>query len=1215
MFSTIFKFEIKRWFKSPAFYIYCAIFFLFALFVSASALGVFSGSTSTIASPLVINSPLAINAILNGLTTFVYFLIPTIIGTAVYRDFKTNMHNVLFSYPLTKGNYIFAKFTSSILITVLIVCTIIIGFVTAQFLPGVREDLLGPNRAWAYIQVLVLMIIPNIILFGTIVFGLVTFTRNVYVGFIFVLLLFVFQNVLQSFAAESDNLKNIALFDPFGGSAVAYLTKYWTISEKNTNNIPFEGVFLYNRLIWLSIAVLIFSAVTYTFSFTQSSFSFKRKSKGERIVKDNFGSIIRIKLPEINYSFSLWSKLKLAWSLSSYDFRFIVRNWTFIVIMLICMGMAFSIAAFVGQLFGTETYPVTWKMLEVIGSVYTFFTSILIYLFAGILLNRATTDRINLLIDATATPDWVLYVSKYIALVKMVILIALVSILSAVLYQLYKGYFNFEFGLYLKKLLVLDMLKYLVVIAFALFIQSLFKNYMAGFMVCLFVIILLPLLRKVGVEQQIFIFNTNPSIDYSDMNGYGNLNEFLTYKVYWLFSAAILIICTLLLYKRGIVSSAKERLLLARKRFTPSVSVPLLVVVLGFVGIGYTIYYQNNVLDKFESSREQELKVVDYEKKFKRYSTLDQPRIVDTKVDINLFPSTRNYNAKVTFVVKNKSENPIDTLLINYGDNLKSLEIGNDAKLVSQDSILEVRIYALGKALLPGDSLVMMSYLENKPNTFFKDKSPVIGNGTFIRNGEIFPSIGYQEDYELTNNVIRMLNGLPNRDRMMNPTDAAALKNTYISNEADWIQFEAVVSTDEDQIAIAPGNLVKEWTKDGRRYFHYKMDDKMLNFYAFISGKYEVKRDKLNGINLEIYYHKDHIFNIDRMMKSMKSALTYYEKEFSPYQFNQLRIIEFPKSYGSFAQAFANTVPFSETVGFIAQIDDEDPNAVDYMYAITAHEIAHQWWAHQVIGAKAKGATMLSESLAEYSSLKVLEHAYGKGQMRKFLKVALDDYLRGRTNEQIKENPLMYNEGQQHIHYQKGSLAMYAMSDFLGEHDFNAFLKDYIQRVAFQEAPYTTSIEFVDLLKTYIPDSLQYLVKDMYETITLYDNSIKSVTSKKLANDKYQVDIEFNVSKYRAGDKGEKSYEDSKGTALKYKSGDMEIKSLPLADYIEIAVFGDPKDVNHKSIDNEIYNKRYKIDKINNKVSIIVDQKPFEVGVDPYNKLIDTNSDDNRKKL
>src|SRR5690606_30351208 len=189
-------------------------------------------------------------------------------------------------------------------------------------------------------------------------------------------------------------------------------------------------------------------------------------------------------------------------------------------------------------------------------------------------------------------------------------------------------------------------------------------------------------------------------------------------------------------------------------------------------------------------------------------------------------------------------------------------------------------------------------------------------------------------------------------------------------------------------------------------------------------------------------------------------------------------------------------MPFSEAIGFIADVDEDNPDAVDYPFSVVSHEMAHQWWAHQVIGANVKGATLLSESLSEYSSLKVWDKEYGKFQMRKLLKEALDSYLKGRTREWTEENPLMYIENQQYIHYNKGSLVMYTMSDYMSERPFNNFLKEFISQKKFQEAPYTNSVEFVDLLKEHTPDSLQYLITDMFETITLYDNKVDDVEVK-----------------------------------------------------------------------------------------------------------------------
>ena len=101
-------------------------------------------------------------------------------------------------------------------------------------------------------------------------------------------------------------------------------------------------------------------------------------------------------------------------------------------------------------------------------------------------------------------------------------------------------------------------------------------------------------------------------------------------------------------------------------------------------------------------------------------------------------------------------------------------------------------------------------------------------------------------------------------------------------------------ATSPDQIAIAPGYLQKEWTENGRRYFHYKMDAPMLNLYSIQSARYAVRRDRWQDVNLEIYYQPGHEFDLDTMMESMKESLAYCSANFSPFQFHQLRIIEFP---------------------------------------------------------------------------------------------------------------------------------------------------------------------------------------------------------------------------------------------------------------------------------------------------------------------------------
>ncbi len=1215
MLKHIFLFETKRWFTTWTFYIYCIIFFALSFLTMAVTLGYFDKQGVTTTSNVFFNSPIAINSILNSLSWLVYFIVPTVIGATIYRDFKYNVHTILYSYPFTKFDYLVGKFLSGFVITILITITMGFAFYLATILPLANPDLVGPIKISAYFQTYLLFVIPNIFFIGTILFCLVTLTRNVSIGVIFIFLIFITKIVISNVSNNIDDKYWFALFEPFGNEALNYVTKYWTVEDQNYNNLPLTNIIIYNRLLWIAISLLIFIGFYFTFSFTQSPISITKKKKGERFIKNNFGTILKLNLPKVNYNYSFSHNIKTSWNLSKFEFSNIVKNWIFIcllIIMLFCiLGSGYTLGK---EFYGTRTYPVTWKVLDTISPFSNLFTSIAIFLFSGILLQNPVTSRMNLLVDSTPIPNWTLYLSKVFALIKMTLLFLLVSMLSGLILQSFYGYFNFELDVYFKSLFVFNLIDFVIIILVTVFIQSLFKNYLIGFIVIIVYTLLKSFFSKLGIEQEIFYFNSGSIGKYSDMNGFGSTRTFFIYKAYWFFFALVLSCLTLILWRRGILSGVKERLAIAKTRLNAKIVAPLVIFFIGFIGIGSAIYWHDNIMQPYISQQDQELQLIDYEKKYKRFEKYPQPRITDVNVAMNIFPYQNDYNATVKYIVKNKTNQPIDSIFINYDKNLKYIKFNKPNTLVLKDTLYQFNIYKLAKALQPGESMNVEFKVQNQPNTFLADRSPVITNGTFINNS-IFPSFGYSSNNEIADNDVRKKYGLPKKELMAETNDPEARKNTYISNEADWINFETVVSTAADQIAIAPGYLQKEWKKDGRKYFHYKMDQKMLNFYAFNSGIYEVKKENKDGINYEVYYQKGHEYNVDRMMNAMQKSIKYYSENFSPYQHKQARIIEFPRIKGSFAQAFANTMPLSEGIGFIAHVDEDDPNAVDYPFSVVSHEMAHQWWAHQVIGANVKGATLMSESMSEYSSLMVLQQRYGKLQMHKFLKDALDNYLRGRTFERVAENPLMFNENQQYIHYNKGSLVLFAISDYIGEKNFNNALKGYIAQVAFQEAPYTNSYEFVNAIKKATPDSLQYLIKDMFETITLYDNKVNKALFKKLPNGNYLVDIDFNVSKYRADSKGKKSFKDEKGKTLSTVVEKQKIESLPLQDYIEIGIFGEPKKQGNYTIDNELFLKKYKIDKINNKLQIEVKEKPIQVGVDPYNKLIDTDSNDNRKKI
>lgn len=1218
MFSTIFKQELKYWFKKPVFYIYATIFFLLAFFISATTAGIWDGITGTTGSSRIVNSPINILGVFDLLLFFIFFLFPSIIGVSIYRDFKSEMHTILYSYPFTKANYLFAKFFSGILIISVIMLVIALGMFIGFRFPGTNSEIVESFKFMAYVKSYVVFILPNVLFFGAVVFAIVTFSRNIGAGFITIIILLFFQGAIGTILSEPEQENWLAILDPSGSSALNVYTKYWTMSEQNETQLPVKELILYNRLFWLAISSLIFGLVYKYFKFSQNAISISfKKVKSERITKSNFSGITRINLPKVVHNYSFINNLKTMWRLSNIDFKFIFKSIPFICILIVGLLMLVGTLFFSGMIFGTETLPVTWQMLGG-GNVFSFFViNICTFLYAGILVQRAETAKIYHLVDSTPVPNWTLLFSKLIALLKMQLVLLAVIMLAGMLYQTYKGYYDYEIGHYIKELFGLKFLNYLVWALLSIFIQTLVKNQYLGFFIILIIAIGTPLLSFIGIELDVFKYNQGPGFSYSDMNGYGSaLSRYLWYKLYWILGGSLLIILSVLMWVRGLPNSFAERIQIAIQRFTVPKTIAFTGILIAFLTLGITILLETKSDNEHSSSKQAELDAVKWEKTYKKFENYKQPRIVAVNADVHIYPKKRTYKATAVYTLVNKTNQAIDSIFLNHNSLENTFEFNKPNNLVLEDSIFNFDIYHFEKKIQPGDSLLLTINVKSEENTMFERKSPVIENGTFINNFSMFPSFGYSSGFELRDNKTRKKYDLPPNNLQKHPSDSTALGNTYISKDSDWIDFEATVSTSKDQIAIAPGYLQKEWVEEDRKYFHYKMDSKILNFYAFNSARYEVKKEMYKGISLEIYYHKPHTYNLDRMMKGLKASIDYNAKNFSPYQHKQARILEFPRTFGTFAQSFANTIPFSEGFGFIAAVDDENDNGVDYPFAVTVHEVAHQWWAHQVIGADVLGATMLSESMSEYVALKVLEHQNGKAKMRTFLKEALDGYLAQRTFESKREKPLMYNDGQGYIRYQKGSLVFYALSDYIGEENLNGALKKYVEKVKFQEPPYTTSIEMVNYIKEVTPDSLKYVINDMFETITLYQNKIIDVKSTELENGKYQVDIEFQVAKYRNDEKGKKFYGEKAGDTLSYTPPNKKkpILSVKLEDYIDIGIFTD-EEVDGKKKEVALYLRKHKITQINNKITIIVDKKPKEVGVDPYNKLIDTQSNDNRQKL
>ena len=1184
--------ELKYWLKSPMVWIFLFINTLFIFFAVASDNVQIGGSVGNIHK----NSPYIVQNFYGIMSTICLLMTTAFMNATANRDFQTGMHQFVFSSPIKKRDYYFGKFIGAAIVSVIPLLGVSLGALLGPVLASVF-DMASPERfgsvIWSgHLQGLLVFGIPNVIISGVLLFGLALIFRSNIVSFIGAMLILVFYAVSSVFTADIQKEWLANLLDPFGSKPFEIMTKYMTVDEKNTTAVSLHGDVLINRLIWLGISFLFLMVIYFKFSFNTKNEKVKKDKKLKKTATPNIVIISNFVPTKANvFSISTF------WNLVKFETKAIVKNPTFIIIVSIGLILLITnLTSFSGD-FGTKQYPVTYNIVGKIKSSIDIFMIGFIIFYTGVLVWKERDAKINEIQDATPIKSSVLFLSKLIAMIIAIAIVLVATIFVGIIAQTAFGYHRYELGVYFKSLLIIKLLFYTSMVILSLLFHYLINNrYIAYFAFVAFFILNNSVWELLEISSNMLSFNNKPNITYSDMNGFGPfIPTTIWFNIYWILFSLLLCFLAIAFYIRGKETAFGSRLANSKLQFGKN-KIAIIVSLLAFGVCGSFVYYNTQILNTYDSSKETENKQVGYEKMFKKYEGLNQPRFYKFNYNIDLIPEKRSMKAKIEAWAKNKSLKPITELHFTMPE-LDSIQIHIDgAKIKMNDKRLSYRIYTLQTPLKPNDSIKININLWKITSGFENEVSfkELTQNGTFFNNSDIVPTFGYNNRFEISDKNKRKKLQLPVRLRMpkLDESNPVTRTNNYISNDSDWVQLTTTISTSQDQTAIAPGSLLKTWNANGRKYFYYKLEQKSLNFYSFISGKYEVARKKWNGIDLEVYYDKQHAYNVPNMLKGLEKALEYYTTNFGPYYHKQCRIVEFPR-YQSFAQAFPTTMPYSEGIGFITDLRAVTKADIDQVFYVVAHEMAHQYWAHQVCGANMQGSEMISEGFAQYSALMVMEKEYGKDKMKKFLKYEMDDYLFGRSQELEAENPIMKTENQQYIHYNKASVVLYYLKEMIGEDKVNLAMKNIIDKFAYKNPPYATAIDAVNEFKKVTPPELQYLITDMFENITIFSNRMVQANYKKVGSE-YEITLTTTSEKFRANSLGKET-------------------QIPVADYIDVAVFAKPE--NDKNLGQILIYKRLKITKKDNVYVFKTKKLPFEAGIDPYNYLIDRILDDNLKRF
>ena len=1181
----IFRFEVEYRLHQASTWVYALVLFGIP-FLMMHAI---NGSLQFVNAPALMTEVSATLGNLGMLVTAGIF------GDAAARDVHWRMHSLFYTSPLRESHYLAGRFLGGLFVNAVLLLLIPIALLLASVMPYMEPGKFGPVQLAAYVQIYVLLLLPNLLVVGTFMFAAAAITRKALATYVGGIVLFVVGLVAGQLIDGAANPTLSVLADPSGVSTITALTKYWTPVEANSRLIGWPPALLLNRAVWLAVASGVFALLVARFKFVSFQPTSRRASlqlrARARARADSSEQADRLVGSQLSRDPSLATRLRQTLSVAARAWREVAGNRVFLVILVGALLFVFGYGWNVGAgTFGTFSWPVTHLVAAaVLSSALSPVMALLIAIFAGELVWRERDVRLGDIAAVTPIPNWVALVGRFLALVGMLITLQVVFIIAGVILQTIRGYDHYELDVYIKLLLGVRLADYVLLGAFAMAVHIIVNNKYLGHMVVVLYFVSTMVAGLLGIDHNMLIYGSDPGWVWSDLNGLAPfVSGLVWFKLYWAAWALLLAVLASLFWVRGRETTLRGRVRLARQRLAGPALRALAVAVALVVASGGFVFYNTNIINDYGSADGIEAEKAEYERLYKRFEDAPEPSLVKASLRIEIYPNESAAEIHGVYGFVNATGAPIDTLHVLPSPAVETGAVtwSRPARLAVNDSARHYRIYVLEQPLSPGDSVSMTFDVESRPSGFQNSGAPtaVTVNGTFF-DRDWMPVLGYMPGRELWDESSRREHGLPPRTLPPSAGDVDAAETGPGAPGVELVDVETIIGTDARQTAVGLGTLVREWEENGRRYFHYRTDEPITFWAATFSAEYSVREDRWNGTPVRVYFHPTHDMNVERMLRSMKASLDYYSRNFGPYQFRELRIVEFPR-YESFARGYPHTIAFSEGSAFLTRVDSGD---VDRPFFVVAHETAHQWWGGQVVPASAAGAGMVSEALAQYSSMMVLETEFGPEMVRQFYDWNMTKYFEGRTIFTNREVPLVDVVSQNYVYYFKGAVAMYTLREFVGADSVNTALRRFRDKHAGPEAPPATSRALYGELQRVTPDSLKPLLSDLFEHITLWNLRTDSVRVDSVADGNFRVELFVDAAKVRADSIGRET-------------------PIPMNDLIEIGAFAAAEDGDGGK---PLYLKQHRLRTGKQVIRFTVPNRPVNVGLDPYKKIIERERGDN----
>ena len=1051
MYRRLLSFELRLQLVSPVFWLTALLFFGMGFVLAVS-------------DPVQINS--AVNGLHHNAAAIVVFMLAAIsllaifvaavfVSTALLRDETARMADLVNVTRIHRSLYAGTRMTSAFMLVVSVLLAAAAGMSIGAFMPWLSPDTVGPMPWAAYAMSIGVMMVPNALFATAFVAAAIASTRSMKRSVVAVIALFVLHMLTTGMFDSHPIIP--ALIDPFGGQALAQAVRSWTSSDINAH-IPLTTFLWLNRGVWLTVSAGLIAFALMRFKVARLEPLRVGTASDARPAPDTTAPIA-----EVSVNKGVLAEWRKAMSIARSELLntalgvpFLTSLFAVVLLVIVSLILERSVT-------GVPVYPLTHFVFRVISQAIAVPAMVVMGFFAGELVHRERDDRLAALIDTCPLSRTAWLIGKGAALVGLLVLLVVACLLAGLCFQLVSGFTDVEPRVYVVGAGVLA-LPLVIFAAGALAIQVATSNKYAGYLLTAALGGSSVLLPALGVQDHLLLFATASPAPYSDMNGFGTfLAAAGWFYFYWGCAVLAFLLVASTFRVRGDTDDARARWTGAKLQLQrPALAASIVMLLGASIASGLWIFHNTHQLNALHPDQAAMAGQARYERMYHLYATTSQPRIVRVDLAVYLHPHARLVDVHGTYDLVNKGRQAITTLFVTTDSRTNTSLIIPVATVESNDTVAGFSAYRLAHPLLPGKAMHLVFSTRYQHRGFTNDASDndLVANGTFINNS-MLPSIGYDRNREIQSPAERKEQGLGVRTAIVD------VSNPYLSRDADGIVFHAIVSTVADQTPLAPGKVVRTWTAAGRAYAEFSSERPMANLYGFLSAHWAVTQTHWNGVTIQVYADPKHHWNVDRIVAALKDGLSTYSTEFGPYPLSEIRVAEFP-DYHDFAQSFAGTIAFSEDLGFTSQHAVD--GGIDFPYLITAHELAHQWWGHQLVPADAPGAMLLTESMAQYSALRLVD-LHEPSSYAALLSYERSQYLIGLSGVDGHVEPLDAVADQAFVAYDKGALAMVAYRSLLGPASTTRVLRKYFVTHSNFSAPYPLASNFVATLRGELPPS------------------------------------------------------------------------------------------------------------------------------------------------